>query len=113
MSDWDKDLSAEDKERWDEFVTFQREQTMKQMMESAFVMSIVPEEADIKFAVELGLAIMLDKPLFCVLLPGAKMPPKLEKIADMVTVADLDTKEGREALMQQIFDFQLRHGLDP
>jgi len=110
MSDWDKHLTGKDKEEWEEFVRFQREHTMEQMMESAFVMSIVPAEADIKFAVELGMAIMLDKPLFCVLLPGAKMPPKLEKVADMVAVADLDTEEGRDALQREVAAFQARYG---
>ena len=110
MSDWDKQLTGKDKAEWEEFVRFQREQTMTQMMESAFVMSIVPKEADIKFAVELGMAIMLDKPLFCVLLPGAKMPPKLEKVADMVAVADLDTEEGREYLRREVESFQARYG---
>jgi len=111
MSDWDKHLTGKDKEEWEEFVKFQREHTMGQMMESAFVMSIVPAEADIKFAVELGMSIMLDKPLFCVLMPGTKLPPKLEKVADMVAIADLDTEDGREALMREVQDFQLRHGI--
>jgi hypothetical protein len=110
VSDWDRDLSEAERKEWDEFVRFQREDTMRKMMESAFVMSIVPAEADIKFAVELGMAIMLDKPLFCVLLPGAKMPPKLEKVADMVAVADLDTEEGREMLRREVEAFQARYG---
>jgi hypothetical protein len=112
MSDWEKELSEEDQAKWDEFVRFQREDTMQKMMESAFVISIVPDESDIKFAVELGMAIMLDKPLMVVTTRlGQKLPPKLERVADQVVVADLDTEDGRQIMLRQIEDFQVQHNL--
>jgi hypothetical protein len=108
VSDWDKELEGEDKEAWERFVAYQREHTMHAMMDSAFVMSIVPQEADIKFAVELGMAIMLNKPLFCVVHPDATIPDKLRRVADFIAFVDIDTEEGRDSLARQIEAFQDR-----
>jgi len=41
-----------------------------------------PEEVDIKFATELGLAIMLDKPIIAAIRPGTKVPEKLAKVVE-------------------------------
>jgi hypothetical protein len=52
---------------------------------SALTVSLVPNgESDIKFAVELGLSIMLDKPIVLVCEPGQVLPAKLRKLADDV-----------------------------
>lgn len=49
---------------------------------SAMCVSLVPRgPTDIKFAVELGLSIMLDKPIVAVLPEGADCPPALAKVA--------------------------------
>jgi hypothetical protein len=109
VSDWDKELEGEDKEAWERFVTYQREHTLHAMADSAFVMSIVPkEDVDIKFAVELGMAIMLNKPLFCVVQPDAEIPDKLRRVADFIAFVDIDTEEGKETLIRQIEAFQDR-----
>lgn len=56
------------------------------MEQSALVMSLVPEdrEGDVKFWVELGASIMMDKPIIAVLLGDAPAPAKLEAIADEI-----------------------------
>lgn len=88
---------------WDEFVNYHREHTVKAMEKSAYVMSLVPAgEVDVKFAVELGLAIMLEKPIIAMAQPGTRIPRGLSKIADAVIVADLDTEEGKTEAMSQI-----------
>lgn len=47
--------------------------------------SLVPDgEGDIKFAVELGLSIMMDKPILAVVFDGRELPPKLLAVADGV-----------------------------
>jgi len=62
----------------------------------AFI-SLVPEgEVDIKFAVELGLAIMFDKPIIAVAMPGRTVPPGLARIAHRIVECDLDTEEGQQ-----------------
>lgn len=83
---------------WDEFVAYQHKHTVKAMESSAYVMSLIPaaEKVDVKFAVELGLAIMLDKPIIAMVQPGVTVPPGVRKVARAVIVADLDTEEGKE-----------------
>lgn len=54
---------------------------------SGAVISIVPtdnSEGDVKFWVELGASIMLDKPLIIVVSKGQPVPAKLRKVADEV-----------------------------
>lgn len=52
---------------------------------SRLTVSLVPQgPADIKFAVELGLSIMLDKPIIAVVEPGQEIPGKLRAVADRI-----------------------------
>jgi hypothetical protein len=56
---------------------------------SALTVSIVPEgPGDVKFAVELGLSIMLGKPLILALPAGRQVPEKLARIADEIVEID-------------------------
>lgn len=106
-SNWDQNLTPRERREWDRFVTHVREGTVKGMMQSAFVMSLVPEdEPDVKFAVELGLAIMLGKPILALVIPGRRIPPKLRQVADAVIVADVDTEEGQRHIAQRLREFQ-------
>ena len=66
---------------------------------SALSVSLLPEgETDIKFAIELGLCIMLDKPIIAVVRPDVKVPAKLAKVVDSFIEADMTTTEGIEKL---------------
>jgi nucleoside 2-deoxyribosyltransferase len=104
MSDWTEGLSDEDRAEWDHFVAHQREYTLKAMDSSAYVVSLVPsaDKMDVKFAVELGFAIMLSKPVIAMAMPGTPVPYGLRKVADAVIVADLDTEAGREHAARQL-----------
>lgn len=100
---WDKELSPEEREQWNAFVDHVREKTVRAMTESAFVASLVPDgKPDIKFAVELGLAIMLDKPIIAIAMPGCKPPPGLRKVAHGIVYADLDTEAGQQHAAAQL-----------
>lgn len=101
MSD---DLTAEEQATWDAWVAHIREDTVAKMVESSFVMSIVPSgETDIKFAVELGLAIMLDKPIIALAIQGVETPPGLRRIAHaVIEVDDIDTEVGQVELKRQL-----------
>lgn len=59
---------------------------------SSATVQILPTsgEVDIKFAVELGISIMLDKPIIALVTPGAKVPDKLVRVADRIIEVDLD-----------------------
>lgn len=88
-----------DSEEWREFVAAVRTDAVEKIAGSAAMISIVPEgEYDVKFAVELGLGIMMDKPLIILVQPGAKIPEKLRLVADEVVEADIDLQEGRDKL---------------
>lgn len=59
--------------------------------DSALTVSLVPDQAgvdDIKFALELGLSIMLDKPIIVAVVPGRRIPDHLARVAD--TIIDYD-----------------------
>ena len=66
---------------------------------SGAVVSLVPEgEPDVKFAVELGLSIMLDKPIVAVVRPGTRVPSKLTLVADHIIEGDVTTRMGQKRL---------------
>lgn len=104
MSDWVELMDDEARAEWDKFVANFREDALMKMTNSAFVAQLVPGKGsfDVKFAVELGASIMLDKPILAILLPGTEIPEKLRLIADEIVEADLDTEDGRQ-LVQEAF----------
>lgn len=63
-------------------------------------------ETDIKFAVELGLSIMLDKPVVLLAAPGVTIPPGLRRIAHAVIELrqDIDTEAGRREASHRKLD---------
>jgi len=81
-----------------------RAHVLPMIQESALSLSLVPAgETDIKFAVELGLSIMLDKPIVAVVVPGTKVPERLVRVADhIVEVDDLTSPESRQKLQRAI-----------
>ena len=90
MSDWMDRLTPDERGQWDKIVQHVHDVTVPGMESSAFVISLVPTDgkADVKLAVELGLTIMLGKPLVVVALPGTEIPGKLRQIADLVLELD-------------------------
>jgi hypothetical protein len=103
VGDWLDELEGDDRKAWDDFVDRARRDALEKIDSSAFVMSLVPRgPADIKFAVELGLSIMLDKPIVAVVMPGAEVPDKLRAVADEIVEADVDLEEGRRKVHEAI-----------
>ena len=77
---------------------------------SAIFVSICPgtDKLDAKFCVELGVAIMLDKPILAIVDPSQTIPEKLRRVAEMIVLADITTDEGRRRIAEAIRDFQKR-----
>lgn len=98
MTDWVEELSPEEREQWEDFVNHFRTEALEKITESRAFISLVPheEDVDVKFAVELGAAIMLNKPIIAVAFPGVPVPEKLRLIADHVIEGDIDTEEGQK-----------------
>jgi hypothetical protein len=70
---------------------------------SAFTISLMPEgPPDIKFAVELGLSVMLDKPIILAVPTGSVVPAKLRALAD--DIVEVDWEEGSPAVHSIITD---------
>ena len=73
-----------------------REGMLPKLTSSAYVISLVPQgDSDVKFAVETGFAIMLDKPIILAITPGQHVPRKLMLVADDVVEYDITTEQGR------------------
>lgn len=76
MGDWLDRLTAEEHRQWDEFVARTRSELVGKIADSAMVMSLVPGQPDVKFAVELGFSIMLGKQIIAVTTGGGAGPPE-------------------------------------
>jgi hypothetical protein len=66
-----------------------RDELIPMISSSAVTISMVPSEADVKYAVELGLSIMLDKPIIALVVPGSTIPNALARAADEIVEIDL------------------------
>lgn len=114
MTDWPDRLSPEERDSWDEFVEEFRADALQKIDESAFILSLVPrEDFDVKFALELGTAIMLGKPIVAVLPPGARIPGNLERVTDKVIRADVETEEGRHRIAEALLELKADDGFLP
>lgn len=68
---------------------------------SSCTVSIVPKgDTDVKFAVELGLSIMYDKPIVLAVFPGAEIPDHLRRVAD--EIVEVDGEHGPQRLQEAI-----------
>lgn len=91
---------------------------MKPKLESSAVaVSIVPNdrEGDVKFWVELGASIMMDKPIIALAIGEQDIPPKLELVADEIVRVDSseDLKDPRTsgAVAEALKRVMTRRGL--
>lgn len=93
-----------DDPRWKKFAADVNARLLPMITDSSMTISLIPEDgqADIKFAVELGLSIMLDKPIIAVVVPGSHVPDHLVRVADRIVEADLRDARGSEQARQRI-----------
>ena len=77
------------------------------------VISMLPTsgQADAKFAVELGLSIMLDKPIVVVAREGQHVPAKLERVANAVIRADARKRGDRARIAARLNEMRDELGL--
>jgi hypothetical protein len=78
---------------------------LPKLRSSALSVSIVPADVsdlDVKFCVELGAAILLDKPLIMVVGPGQQLPEHLVRVADEIVETDLAHAGASEAIRAAI-----------
>jgi hypothetical protein len=81
----------------DEWAKHVLDEVVPKIEGSTVTISLVPTgETDVKFAVELGLSIMLDKPILAVVQPGTKIPGHLARVADRIVEFRDDDPEGTQ-----------------
>jgi hypothetical protein len=83
---------------------------LPKLIDSAVCVSLAPSPepgeprgvGDVKYWVELGASIMLDKPIIVLAMPGQELPERLERVADKVIRADMRTEAGQKAAQEQL-----------
>ena len=97
---------------WKAYVTHVQTELVPMIKGSTIGMSIVPtnpEDVDVKFAVELGLMVMLDKPIMLVCRIGSVLPERLKRVADEIVFADdFSAPEAQEQIMAAISRMQAK-----
>lgn len=81
-------LSVEAQEWLNQFVKRAEGSLVPQMQDSHIAMQIYTGKIDCKFAMEVGVAILLDKPIIVTVAPGCEIPEKLAKVADRFVELD-------------------------
>jgi hypothetical protein len=101
--DWLESLDPDERAEWDRFVEHFRRDALEKISGSAAFVSIVPAgDFDVKFATELGAAVILGKPLLAIVTPDTEVSPKFRSVCDEIVVADVDTGLGREKIAAAI-----------
>lgn len=78
---------------------------------SAITLSLVPDgDPDVKFAVELGFCIMMDKPIIAVVSPNAKVPAKMVAVADAIVEGPIDDPSFQQRLMAALDEVLPKNG---
>lgn len=92
-------------DEWKAYVTHCRSTLVPMITGSRMSLSIVPKDpakTDIKFAVELGLCIMFDKPIVLIVDPDTVLPDHLRRVADEIVRGHPGDDATREELMAVI-----------
>lgn len=88
---------------FDAYAEHVRSEVVPMMKDSKIFISITPanpQELDVKFAMELGLAVMLDKPIIAILKPGTKIPEKLARVVEQFVEMDSVDDQGFKYRLQ-------------
>lgn len=78
-----------------------KDRIIPMLHDTAVTVSLLPSgEIDVKFAVELGLSIMLDKPIIALVQPGMHIPNGLANVA--AEIVEVDIARDAEAAQRSI-----------
>ncbi len=103
---WEESLTPQERAEWDKYVKHVREDVVQQVAGSAAFISLLPgeDELDVSFATQLGMAIMLDKPIIALAVAGRHVPSGLRAIAaEIIEVSgDMDTEDGRQEMADKL-----------
>ena len=95
---------------WEEFAEAALTELVPKLRDSFCTVSLVPTgKTDVKFSLELGFSIMLDKPIIAVVEPGTQVPAKLVAVADDIIEGDLGDPDLEERLHTALQRVLLQH----
>ncbi|QGJ96514.1 deoxycytidylate deaminase [Arthrobacter phage BeatusComedenti] len=72
---------------------------------------VVPEEPDVKIAIEIGLGVMMDKPVILLVRAGCRVPEKLMMIADEIVATDLTNRASLQAALDAAVERLVKLGI--
>lgn len=108
--------SVSDDPGWKAFADRAIKELVPMVDDSAYCVSLIPrkpeDRSDIKFCLELGLMLMLDKPIIMVIAPGSKVPDKVVQVADAIIEMNTNDEKFMDRLKATIDEVQARLGLD-
>lgn len=104
---WTDDLNDREREEWEAYVSHFRHSTLKDIAASDAYVAVLSHDGagEVRFWTELGAGLMLDKPIFVVVMPDVKVSERLLRAADRVVEADPDTEEGRDLIKAEMAKF--------
>jgi nucleoside 2-deoxyribosyltransferase len=89
----------------EEFQDFRRRvlrEMLPKLKRSDVSLTIYSGEADVKLAVELGFAILLEKPIILCVDPDVVVGPRLRRVADRIVIGRLEDDELTDRLQAAI-----------
>lgn len=91
-----------DYQSWEKHI---RESVVPVLRESAVTITLIPRgQTDVKFAVELGLSIMMDIPVIALVQPGMSIPGGLAAVAAEIVEVDIaKDPEGAQRSISEAF----------
>lgn len=74
------------------------------MAASSVSLVIAHKNPDIKLALEIGAAILFDKPIIVVVFPGREVAPGLRRVADRIVEIDMESPDSRQKFKLAVED---------
>jgi len=82
------------------YIAHAEREMIPQMEKSAFVVSLVSSSVDAKVCLEIGAAVMLDKPIIAVIVQGATVPANLKRVASVIIEGDIKDEATLDKIQQ-------------
>jgi hypothetical protein len=84
------------------YLAHAEKEMLPKMKESAMSVAIVTDAIDPKICMEIGAAVLYDKPLVIVLRPGTKVTANLKRLASTIIEGDMNDPSTHERLQDAI-----------
>lgn len=109
------DSFREDPE-WQRYANHLITEVVPRLDNSAMCVNILPrkpEDADdIQYCTELGMMILMDKPIIIIVRPGTQVPDKVIRVADEIVEADIGAPDFEPRLMAAMDRVAEKFGID-